>query len=281
MYALIIGYGFVGKSVARFLSKSSQYRCDCHEVSCKILVHDITIGTTLIDYLVKYSNDISIIFICLPTPESEDGSVNTKAIYHTVSILGDYLYEGMKVVLKSTVPPMTTNKLNKLYNVPIAFSPEFIGETKRSYKEVEDYPIHYCGGDPVVCEYLLSIYESVYEKLQLQLQFKIHFTEDLEVSKYMINCWLATKLSFCEEFYRICKISGARWESVKSIYEADPRVENSYTDLENIDKGFIFGGKCLPKDLAAMVNLLPGGILEAVKKSNKIQINQSLDHHKL
>ena len=76
----------------------------------------------------------------------------------------------MKGLCQEHCSSMTTNKLNKLYKCSIAFSPN-LWRNKRSYKGSRRLSIHYCGGDPVVCNYLLSIYESVYEKLQLQVQF--------------------------------------------------------------------------------------------------------------
>jgi UDP-glucose 6-dehydrogenase len=86
--------------------------------------------------------------------------------------------------------------------------------------------------------------------------------------KYMINNWLATKITFCNEMAAICDSMDIHWPRVREAWLGDNRVGRSHTTVDNG-----YGGKCLPKDLAAMIaaarshGYVPE-LLEQVRASN-------------
>lgn len=67
----------------------------------------------------------------------------------------------------------------------------------------------------------------------------------------MENCFLATKLTFCNEFFDIAKELDVDYNQLREIWLLDTRIGRSHTFVYNDNRGF--GGACLPKDLAAMI----------------------------
>lgn len=74
---------------------------------------------------------------------------------------------------------------------------------------------------------------------------------EAELVKYVENSFLATKVAFVNEFYEICGALGANWHTVHEGWLLDPRVGRSHSAVFPDDRGF--GGKCLPKDVRAIV----------------------------
>ena len=81
----------------------------------------------------------------------------------------------------------------------------------------------------------------------------IHQTDSstAELTKYMENCFLALKVTFCNEFYDIAERFGIDYNELRELWLLDPRIGRSHTFVLPDDRGF--GGKCLPKDVSAMV----------------------------
>jgi UDPglucose 6-dehydrogenase len=81
----------------------------------------------------------------------------------------------------------------------------------------------------------------------------IHQTDwrTAELTKYMENCFLALKVTFCNEFYEIANAFGVDYNELRELWLLDPRVGRSHTFVLPDDRGF--GGKCLPKDVAALI----------------------------
>src|SRR5205807_8423671 len=73
-----------------------------------------------------------------------------------------------------------------------------------------------------------------------------------EMTKYMENCFLALKVTFCNEFYDIARGMNVDYNELRELWLLDPRIGRSHTFVLPDDRGF--GGKCLPKDVAAMVH---------------------------
>jgi len=69
----------------------------------------------------------------------------------------------------------------------------------------------------------------------------------------MENTWIATKITFVNEFYQICKCFGINYNELRELWLMDKRVSRSHT-LVSDERGF--SGKCLPKDTNGLVSLL-------------------------
>jgi UDP-glucose 6-dehydrogenase len=92
-----------------------------------------------------------------------------------------------------------------------------------------------------------------------------------ELTKYMENAFLALKVTFCNEFYDIAEAQGVDYNELRELWLLDPRIGRSHTFVLPFGRGF--GGRCLPKDLNAIIHAARGagveaGLLEAVRDVN-------------
>lgn len=93
-----------------------------------------------------------------------------------------------------------------------------------------------------------------------------------ELVKYMENCFLATKVAFCNEFYDIAERLGVDYNEVRELWLLNPRMGRGHTGVHPEARGF--GGACLPKDVAATLHIaehagVDATVLQAVARYNK------------
>ncbi|MCW3128624.1 MAG: nucleotide sugar dehydrogenase [Methanophagales archaeon] len=256
----IIGSGFVGQAIGKgFLRLRNRV------IFYDIVDKDLPNFTKDINYAIENS-DIS--FICVPTPTTPEGidlSYIKEATMNIAIVLsrkrGYHL-----VVVKSTVVPGTTEKvvipILEEYSgksvregeIGVCMNPEFLTEIERSWTDEIDYEIIYkkdffTEDRIVIGEYDKKsgyILAEVYKPLNKPI-----FRTDLktaEMIKYASNCMLATKISYWNEIFLICKELGIDSQVVADIVGLDPRI-GKYGTVH----GKAFGGKCLPKDLRAFI----------------------------
>ena len=74
-----------------------------------------------------------------------------------------------------------------------------------------------------------------------------------ELAKYMENCFLAMKVTFCNEFYDIAKAYDINYNELREVWLEDPRIGRSHTFVYEDNRGF--SGKCLPKDVNGLIEM--------------------------
>ena len=253
----IIGSGFVGEILGRGLMELS-YMVIFHDIIDK----DLSNFTKDIDYAVENS-DIS--FICVPTPTEEEEGIDLSYIKEAAKNIGKALAnkdEYHLVVVKSTVVPGTTEKViipilekysskKASESLGVCMNPEFLTEIAGSWSKEEDMKKDFFTEDRIVIgEYDKrsgDVLEEVYKPLNKPI-----FRTDLrtaEIIKYASNCMLATKISYWNEIFLICKELGIDPQVVVDVVGRDPRIGRYGTT-----HGKAFGGKCLPKDLKAFIS---------------------------
>ena len=252
----IIGSGFVGQAIGKgFLRLRNRV------IFYDIVDKDLPNFTKDINYAIEHS-DIS--FICVPTPTTPEGidlSYIKEATMNIAIVLsrkrGYHL-----VVVKSTVVPGTTEKvvipILEEYSgksvregeIGVCMNPEFLTEIECSWTDENSYKKDFFTEDRIVIgEYDKKsgyILAEVYKPLNKPI-----FRTDLktaEMIKYASNCMLATKISYWNEIFLICKDLGIDSQIVANIVGLDPRI-GKYGTVH----GKAFGGKCLPKDLRAFI----------------------------
>lgn len=187
-------------------------------------------------------NDAEIIFICVPTPYNNgfDDSEVVDALKKINS--------GKIVVIKSTVLPGSTKKYQKRFpKLKIMFNPEFLAE-KTAKKDFE-HPERQIMG---VTTKSRDAAMHVMDILPLAPYSLIVDSSVAEMAKYANNVFLALKVTWAGEIYDICKSNGINYEQVKWIVGHDTRIGQSHMDVMDEEyRGF--GGKCLPKDLKALI----------------------------
>ena len=234
----IVGYGYVGKAVADFF-KVSKYTL--HQSIHSINTYDITGFPSMKEYV----NDSDIAFVCVPTESNEKGECDTSAVEEVLGWLKTPL-----IVIKSTVSPGTTDRLVKETGKRIVFSPEFIGEPTYHTEDQRmlKTPFHIFGGSSEDTKKLVEIYQRIAGPSKQYIQTD---SKTAEMTKYTLNTFLATKLTFCYEFDQITRAHQADYNKVRDLWLLDPRISSSHTSVFH-DQTVPFDGKCLPKDTLAL-----------------------------
>ncbi len=236
----IIGYGIVGQALAYGFSQA-----DIKD-KYQIKFYDKYKNTDSLDKVIKESE---FIFICLPTPMKDDETGIDLLIIETVVADIAKLTNGTDkiIVIKSTIAPGTTARLEKKYpKTNFAFNPEFL--TEANYLEDflnADRTIVGANTD-LTSRRVIALYRQRFPKMKI---FQTD-TTTAEMVKYMANAYLSTKVIFANEMYAICQALGIKYEEVKSMAVADHRIFDSHLDVTT-QKGF--GGKCFPKDIVALI----------------------------
>ena len=243
----IIGNGFVGSSVA--FGFSPQTGCDAE---VKIYDKDETKSThTLTDVV----NNSDYIFLSVPTPSNQDGSISLDILFDVfkeIDEIIDYKVDRQPIIMiRSTVTPGTTGKIQVKYpKMNIVFNPEFLTERSAKFDFINQSRFIVGGtwGNTTMVEHM---YKARFgESIPV---IKTNF-QTAEMIKYMNNCFFATKVSFMNEMYQIAEKCGANWEEAVEGFIRDGRIGHSHLAVPGPDGKFGFGGSCFPKDIQAMIN---------------------------
>lgn len=230
-------------------------------------------------------NQADIIFISVPSPRSPDGSADTSAVKSAFEMIRG----GKVVVLKSTVPPGTTEDFQKkLPGHKILFNPEFLTEKKAwdDFTKPDRQIVGFTERSIDVAHAVLSLLPKAPFMspwgLNTYRPIKITATE-AEIIKYGGNVHFARKINFANALARLAEAHGVDYENIRAAMAADYRIGDSHLDVAH--GGYRgFGGYCFPKDLDALIaHLDEKGLGECVemlrndrKFNEKLLISQGL-----
>ena len=231
----IIGQGFVGNAVyQKFKKYYDVYTYDLDSTKCNSSEQRVL--------------DNKIVFVCLPTPMNRDGSCDTSILEGAVRRCSEFGIT-KTVVVKSTIPPGTTEKLNEKFpSLQVVFNPEFLTERNA----VEDYNNQkriILGGPRPATTNLKRIFSKVFPNADIIKTDSTH----AEMVKYLTNTFLSVKVSFANEIYQLCNLLEIDYDKVVEYATYDKRLGNSHWNVPGHDGDFGFGGHCFPKDLGAMI----------------------------
>lgn len=238
----IMGLGMVGGATYRYFEK----------------LRGLVPGETLLGYdPVKEGYDdlaplqlADIVFVAVPTPylTGEDGKVGFDLSYVRQAIAA---LEGEKVVvIKSTVLPGATDQLQDEFpQHKILFNPEFLTEVTAD--QDMSYPDRQLIGTTPKS---YNVAADVMHLLPMAPFERVMPAKEAEMVKYFGNTWFAAKVVFANQIYDLCQAVGVDYDVVKEAAAADKRIGRSH--LEVFHKGYRgYGGKCLPKDTRALIEL--------------------------
>lgn len=255
----IVGYGYVGKAMFNLMSKKYN----------TIYFDPYVDGSCTKEAL----NACDIGIVCVMTPQDPVTGACDLSILDSVFLWLDTPL----ILIKSTVPPGTTDRLKALYpSKHIMFSPEYIGEGDYDHgkhdfnKDMSKCPFVTIGGHRTDTDAALDFFVPI-----LGPNKTYHQTDAItaEIAKYMENCYLATKVVFCYEFERICRAFGASFNAVRECWLLDPRMTSAHSVVFSTNTE-PYSGKCLPKDVRAIIvaaeerGYIPE-LLKEVERSNK------------
>lgn len=233
----IIGQGFVGNSVREGLKNYFE-----------IYTYDLIQEKSNVNNIQELHANSDVVFVCLPTPMKTSGECDIKIVDGVLSELNGY---GKKtIILKSTVPPGTCdNFANKYGNLNIVFNPEFLTEANAVNDFINQDRIILGGNSKEV----LSSVEDLFRVAFKDVPIIKTDTKTAEMVKYITNCFLATKVSFANNIYDICKLSGINYNNAIDIAKLDKRLGDSHWMVPGPDGDRGYGGHCFPKDMGALV----------------------------
>ena len=245
----IVGQGYVGTAVRAVFQK--HYDVSTYDINTELSTYD-----TLQELVTKSD----IIFVCVPTPMNRYGSCNTDIVEDVISDINDSvqidrLNHNPKVdkivVIKSTVPPGTTDRLNKdNEHITVIFNPEFLTEANF----IEDFKNQnriIIGGPRPATTTLRQVYSLVFPDITIVKTGSM----TAEMVKYFTNTFLATKVSFANEMKMICDGLNIDYDKVVEYSTYDERLGKSHWAVPGPDGKLGFGGSCFPKDINALVHL--------------------------
>jgi UDPglucose 6-dehydrogenase len=240
----------------------------------------------------KFSTDIAravrqarVVYLTVGTPQGDDGSADLSALWSVVDSIAPHIRDDAVIVTKSTVPVGTNlgifKRLKAINNrhYDVASNPEFLKEGAA----INDfmYPDRVVVGvrNPEVGDVLKELYSPF---LRTDKPFLVMSPESAELTKYVANAMLATKISFINEMANVCERMGADINDVRRGIGHDQRI-----GFQFLFPGVGYGGSCFPKDVRALSSMakhlgIVPEILQAVDEVNNRQkhvLMSKIDRH--
>lgn len=224
--------------------------------------------------LKKAIQDVEVIYLCVGTPQGDDGSADLSALWAVGDAIAETLQSFKLLVIKSTVPVGTNKKLTERIAArtkqpfEVASNPEFLKEGAA----IDDFmkPDRVVVG--VRSEKAQKLLHELYAPfLRTERPFLVMPPESAEMTKYVANAMLATKISFINEMAGLCDKMGADINDVRRGIGHDVRI-----GFQFLHPGPGYGGSCFPKDVNALIAMareknVPSRLIEAVDLVNDQQ----------
>ena len=295
MNITVIGTGYVGLVTGACFSKMGNkvYCVDIDEAKIEGLKEGILpifephLGTMVKDSQKKgdliFTSQIKealdntdIIFIAVGTPMASDGSANLDYIFSAATDIAENITRDSLVVVKSTVPIGTCFKvkdhIEKILKkngspvrIDIASNPEFLKEGRAIEDCMHPDRVVIGAEKDEVFEKLKELYSSF---ILNHDRFVLMDVKSSEMTKYVANAMLATKISFMNEIANICEVTGADVQKVRLGIGSDRRIGYDF-----IYAGCGYGGSCFPKDVQALINTAKSHGYEPKILSNVEEVN--------
>lgn len=235
----VIGAGFVGGSVIHGFDTDT----------VDLTVVDPKVNDTTIKELIH--TQPHLIFVCVPTPQCADGSVDVSVVDTVLSDIEHNKFKGI-VVIKSTITPDHLIRFKKQHTLNLVYNPEFLTEAN-AHADFINPNMQVLGGKWRDCDKVEKAYAR-HSKVKTVPTYKVDLIT-ASMIKYTINSWLATKVVWFNELRKLYDASGANasWESFTEILTNDPRIGNTHMQVPGPDGLYGFGGHCFPKDVSAFL----------------------------
>ncbi len=235
----------------------------------------LSFSTNLQESLLK----CDIAFIAVGTPMGEDGSADLQYVLQVASTIGDHMQKKLLVVNKSTVPVGTADKVSEKIRerldrrgakitFEVVSNPEFLkeGDAINDFMKPDRVVIGVESKEAE--EQMRALYAPFFRTQNRMISMDVR---SAEMTKYVANAMLATKISFMNEVANICELVGADVNKVRVGIGSDSRIGYSF-----IYPGSGYGGSCFPKDVKALKRSAQQHgytprLIEAVEKVNDDQ----------
>lgn len=244
------------------------------------LVWDIDASKRTVATFDQFVESSDIIFICVPTPMNEDGSCDVSIVTNVVKDIS-CIDRRKYVVIKSTVTPGTTERLASDFNMVIGFNPEFLTEAN-AYNDFRHQPLIIVGADDAgITTIMTQLYYEFNSKVDNVAHVIQRTTKEAELFKYLANSFLATKVTFANEFKSLCDKLNVDYNRISEVAVLDKRLGPTHWRVPGPDGKLGFGGSCFPKDTAALLNFCEVNGINLWLLTEAVYINDDLrrGHH--
>jgi UDPglucose 6-dehydrogenase len=248
----IVGNGFVGSAVAYGFSPQCGY-----DANIRIYDKQQEKSNSSLEEAV---NESDFIFLSVPTPSNQDGSIHLGVIETALAEINEAKVDTRKknvVLIRSTVVPGTTRKLAKKYpRLNLVFNPEFLTERSAKFDFINQsrFIIGGLTNTPEIPRWEVSAVARLFRhRFGDSTPVVMCDYETAEIIKYMNNCFFALKVSFLNEMKMLADKSGVDWNIAVDGFVRDGRVGHSHLQVPGPDGKLGFGGSCFPKDLRAII----------------------------
>jgi UDPglucose 6-dehydrogenase len=231
----IIGAGFVGSAV---------YHAHQHD---EVIINDPLNPQSV--GLEKFI-DRDAIYICVPSPSKDDGSCDTSILEEVLkNLLFVNIATSIPLISKVTAPPSVYKRLHEQYP-NLVHAPEFL-TAKNAMWDYKYGKLCVVGGNPSWTRFAAKVILSGMIEIR---EDDVIYTDIATASlyKYMMNSYLATKVTFMNEFKELADKLNVDWNRIKTIVRADSRIGDTHLDVPGPDGQYGWGGFCFPKDVAAI-----------------------------
>ncbi len=239
-------------------------------VECNYREGRLTFSTDLADAVSRSL----ICFIAVGTPAGSDGSADLSAVYKVAEGIAEAM-DGYRIIsTKSTVPVGTGARLAELvsakteHEFSIVSNPEFLKQGGAVNDFLKPDRVVIGASDQKAHDLMRELYSPF-----LRTGNPIIFMDvpSAEMTKYVANAFLATKISFINEISRLCERVGASVDHVRAGISKDTRIGSHF-----LFPGVGFGGSCLPKDIRALVQTAEefGCELPIVDAARRVNLSQ-------
>lgn len=236
--AIVGACGMVGGMFSSFLLQKKN-------ILSKLVLYDIK--TTNIDITTNKDevNSCDFTFVCVPTPSNYDGSCNIDIVYEVCNWIQSKI-----IIIRSTIPPGTSQDIEKSTNKNIVFQPEYLGENPSGnrYNNISKNEWTVLGGRKEITAEIAELYLRLYTA-----DFRVFQTDHntAELVKYMTNSFLSMKTVYCAQMKKIAECHGVNYDIARELWLMDDRIGRSHTVVYKNAPGY--GGKCFPKDVKALI----------------------------
>jgi UDPglucose 6-dehydrogenase len=281
MSIAVIGQGFVGGSLTTVFSERGE-TVYVYDKAGKIasggiatftrnITKDVITPKSIAEFVKECestSGFTGVFFVCVPTPMYEDGSPDTTIVEDVLTLIAGAPYTADSperiAVIKSTVPPGSTEIWNKQFNdlhMHVVFNPEFLTEAN-AVNDMREQNRIVLGGPRPYINTVRNVFMRAFPKVPI---IKTSSTT-AEMVKYTTNCMLAVKVAFANEVAQICeKLDhdglNVDYDKVVEYIKFDRRLGDTHWSVPGPvpthDGRHVrgFGGHCFPKDINALISV--------------------------
>ncbi|MGB2870008.1 MAG: UDP-glucose/GDP-mannose dehydrogenase family protein [Bacteroidota bacterium] len=192
-----------------------------------------------------------VIFLCLPTPQSEDGSADLSHVLKVAENIADMITGEKIIVSKSTVPVGTVDRIRQVlrkkgrHEVEVVANPEFLKEGSALQDSLKPDRIVIGTKSRKAITVMSELYAPF---IRTGNPVLVMDERSAEMTKYAANAFLATKISFMNELANLCEKVGGDVDLIRKGMGSDPRIGQQF-----LFAGVGYGGSCFPKDVKALI----------------------------